>query len=60
VLRTLMGIGWKALSNARLDPQRLREPDGAFTEKDLFSLKARQFLGLDSPMPFGSEDPGHH
>ena len=60
VLRTLMGIGWKALSNARLDPQKLREPNGSFTEKDLFSLKARQFLGLDSPMPFGSENSDHH
>lgn len=60
VLRTLMGIGWKALSNARLDPQRLREPHGAFTEKDLFSLRARQFLGLDSPMPFGTDHEEHH
>jgi phytoene/squalene synthetase len=60
ILRTLMGIGWKALSNARLDPQRLREPHGAFTEKDLFSLRARQFLGLDSPMPFGTDHEEHH
>lgn len=60
VLRTLMGIAWKTLSNVRLDPQRLRETDGALTEKDLFTLRARQFLGLDAPLPFGSDDPHAH
>jgi len=55
-----MGIGWKALSNVRLDPQRLREPNEAFTEKDLFNLKARHFLGLDSPMPFAAEPAERH
>jgi|688.fasta_scaffold37914_2 phytoene/squalene synthetase len=60
VLRTLLGIGWKALSNARLNPSLLRESDGAFSDSDLFKLKARQFLGLDAPLPFASDDDHHH
>lgn len=59
VLRTLLGIAWKALSNARLNPSLLRESNGAFSESDLFKLKARQFLGLDAPLPFGSENDHH-
>ncbi len=59
VLRSLLGIGWKALSAARLEPSRLRDSQGAFSDKDLFALKARHFLGLDAPLPFGSDEPHH-
>lgn len=59
VLRTLLGICWKALSNARLNPSLLRESGAAFSDSDLFKLKTRQFLGLDAPLPFGGDDEHH-
>lgn len=59
VLRTLLGIGWKALSNARLNPNLLRETPGALSDSELFQLKARQFLGLDAPLPFGEPEEHH-
>jgi phytoene/squalene synthetase len=60
VLRSVLGVCWKALCNVRLDPDRLLQTGQAFTEKDLFACRAKQFLGLDANLPFASsESTGH-
>ena len=57
---SLLSMHWKMLSNMRLDPNCILNPDGVLSKRDKLGLKSRHLLGLEGKIPIIPESDDHH